>query len=176
MQQSVRQHCQKNLFPCDCHCSLITSILYLYLLRRVNPLFSVHGAQSAFMCTCSNDNSGRWTAGAMLLARQMLEICEMGKPVNCVSHLSRTRCPAPLGPRHRGFGGRSDGWTCALFHCSTPACRSTARALTPAGELQDSVETFDPSGWYLPTGLHSVTKIFTHLEPVVFHAACISDV
>lgn len=152
----------KKLHPWDCHCLLITSILYLYLLRRVNQVFSAHGALSALTCTCSSDNSSSWTAGAMLLTRQMLEICEMGKPVNCVSRLSRTRCPAPLGPRHRGFGGRSDGWTCALFHCSTPACRSTALALTPAGELQDSVQKFESWGWYLPTRLHRMTKIFTH--------------
>lgn len=62
--------------------------------------------------------------------------------VNCVSHFCRTRCPARRGPRHRGYAGRRDGWTCALFHCSTHACRSTSRALTPAGELRDFILRF----------------------------------
>lgn len=55
--------------------------------------------------------------------------------------LPRTRCPARPGPRLQGCAGRRDGWTCASFRCCTPACRSTPRGPTPAGEWWDCSET-----------------------------------
>lgn len=86
------------------------------------------------------------TPAATTAAAAGLELLTPRAPLHCVSLFRRTRCPARPGPRHRGCAGRRDGWTCALFRCFTLACRSTSRALTPAGEPQDSVLKL----WYLP--------------------------
>lgn len=77
----------------------------------------------------------------------------------CFLRPSRTRCPARPGPRLQGCAGRSDGWTCASFRCCTPACRSTPRGPTPAGERRDCRDTMCFSLVYFSVGASKAASL-----------------